>query len=180
MDRPRTFRRVRIAVSALCLLVCVGVVVLWLRSYSWHDEAHCPLPGESVNPSQWRTVRLRDETTFKPSPRMLMVFSGRGSLSLYAGEQVPGRSGAFPWGWGADTYYIGDTVSTGRPMQKWYFSSNKYGRSVRFPHWVPALVFGALAAAFGIRTPYRFSLRTMLIVTTLVAVVLGAVVFAVR
>jgi hypothetical protein len=48
------------------------------------------------------------------------------------------------------------------------------------PHWAPALAFGALAAALGIRAPHRFSLRTLLFVTTLVAVVLGAVVIAGR
>ena len=50
---------------------------------------------------------------------------------------------------------------------------------VYFPHWFPASVLGVLAAAFGIRR-VRFSLRTLLIGTTLVAVVLGAVVIATR
>jgi hypothetical protein len=46
------------------------------------------------------------------------------------------------------------------------------------PHWAFLLLFGVLAAAFGIRAPYRFSLRTLLIVTTLVAVVLSAIAVA--
>ena len=41
-----------------------------------------------------------------------------------------------------------------------------------------ALLSGALAVAFGIRAPYRFSLRTLMIASTLVAVILGAVVIA--
>ena len=45
-----------------------------------------------------------------------------------------------------------------------------------FPHWLPILVTGAFAAVLGVRKPYRFSLRTLLLATTLVAVVLGLVV----
>ena len=45
------------------------------------------------------------------------------------------------------------------------------------PYWFPALVAGTLGA-LGIRAPYRFSLATLLIVTALVAVVLGTGVVA--
>jgi hypothetical protein len=31
-------RYLRIAVSATCLMLCVLLVALWLRSYSWHDQ----------------------------------------------------------------------------------------------------------------------------------------------
>jgi hypothetical protein len=46
--------------------------------------------------------------------------------------------------------------------------------------WIPVLATALLAAAFGIRRPYRFSLRALLIATTLIAVVLGAIVWAVK
>jgi hypothetical protein len=47
------------------------------------------------------------------------------------------------------------------------------------PHWFAISVFAALGYMLG-RGPFRFSLRTLLIVTTLVAVVLGAIVWATR
>ena len=42
-------------------------------------------------------------------------------------------------------------------------------------HWLPALLFAAVAAIPWLR--WRFSLRTLLIATTLVAVVLGLIVW---
>jgi hypothetical protein len=179
MDRPKTTRRIRITVSAVCLLCGVAFVILWVRSYSWHDSAHCPLPGKSSNPTSRRLVTLRDGTQFEPSPRMLTVSSSRGRLSIRAGEANPYRSGEFPWGWGRRSVYIGDRTPSAIATS-WNYQSDQYGKHVRVPHWAPALVFGVLAAAFGIRAPYRFSLRTLLIVTTLVAVVVAAVVIAAR
>jgi hypothetical protein len=49
--------------------------------------------------------------------------------------------------------------------------------TIQFPIVVPTLGF-LLAAAFPWLVPWRFSLRTLLIATTLVAVVLGAIVYA--
>jgi hypothetical protein len=49
---------------------------------------------------------------------------------------------------------------------------------VSAPHWLLALTCVALAAGPSMR--WRFSLRTLLIATTIVAVVLGAVIWAVR
>jgi hypothetical protein len=59
-------------------------------------------------------------------------------------------------------------------VNKWGLS----GRLVRTPHWLPILLSAALVAAPWLR--WRFSLRTLLIATTLVAVVLGAIVYATR
>jgi len=44
---------------------------------------------------------------------------------------------------------------------------------VTFPDWLPIVLFGGIAVAPWL--PYRFSLRTLLIATTLVAVVLGLI-----
>jgi hypothetical protein len=65
-------------------------------------------------------------------------------------------------------------------MPKWGYESHQYGRRVLFPHWLPALLFAALALAFGIRRPYRFSLRTLLVAMTFVAVLLGLIAVAMR
>ena len=52
------------------------------------------------------------------------------------------------------------------------------GRPMTMPIWGAVLLAAALAAAPWLR--WRFSLRTLLIVTTLVAVVLGLAVYAAR
>ena len=49
------------------------------------------------------------------------------------------------------------------------------------PYWCPTLLIAAFAVAPWIpQLSWRFSLRTLLVATTLIAVGLGAVVYAVR
>jgi hypothetical protein len=48
------------------------------------------------------------------------------------------------------------------------------------PYWFLILLTAAIAAAPWLRWPKRFSLRTLLIATTLVAVVLGLIVAVLR
>jgi hypothetical protein len=54
------------------------------------------------------------------------------------------------------------------------------GDTLFLPHWLLVLLTGASSVFVGMRRPYRFnfSLRTLLIATTLVAVILGLVVYA--
>jgi hypothetical protein len=48
------------------------------------------------------------------------------------------------------------------------------------PHWAVVAVCAAIGTAIAIRTPWQFSLRTLLIATTLLAFVLGVIVIAAR
>jgi hypothetical protein len=80
--------------------------------------------------------------------RQLIV--NKATLRVSEGAIVPRRQ-AFFYGVGRNSYWLG------------------------FPHWLPVLLTGALAIALGIRHAYRFSLRSLLLATTLVAVVLGLV-----
>jgi hypothetical protein len=57
-------------------------------------------------------------------------------------------------------------------------ASSPFELAITAPHWFVLSSLGIIAA-FG-RPPWRFSLRTLLIATTLVALVLGLVVYAVR
>jgi hypothetical protein len=56
--------------------------------------------------------------------------------------------------------------------------SRKQG-SIHVPHWFVIVLAGALAAVFGIRRPHRlrFSLRTLLVAVTAVALMLGWVMY---
>lgn len=60
------------------------------------------------------------------------------------------------------------------------FSPLPAGSILYMRYWIPVFATGFLAAVLGIRRPLRFSLRTLLIVTMLIAVVLGAIVYAAR
>jgi hypothetical protein len=52
--------------------------------------------------------------------------------------------------------------------------------SVKVPHWFPVLLFATLATLPLIRWRWKYSLRTLLIATTLIAVLLGLVVYLAR
>ena len=63
----------------------------------------------------------------------------------------------------------------------WYFKSDMKSRfgwwlHISVPHWFLTTIFAIAATAPWIRWSKRFSLRTLLLLTTLVAVVLGLVV----
>jgi hypothetical protein len=59
---------------------------------------------------------------------------------------------------------------------------NVYGNLsvVTAPHWFLMSIFGTLAVLLWLAQLHRFSLRTLLIATTLIAVVLGLVVWSMR
>ena len=176
MDRPTIISRLRITTSVVFGVLCVALIALWVRSCWWLDYAHCPLAAQVIDPS---SVQLQYGMKFggQLSPRMLTVRSSRGRLWIRAGVQIEFRTGVFPSGWGMRSDYIGDRTPSPIAIPTWNYKADQYGKRVSVPHGFPALVFGALAAAFGIER-VRFSLRTLLIVMALVAVVLGAVVAA--
>src|SRR5262249_16652588 len=40
---PTRFRRLRIFLSGLCFVACLGFVGLWVRSYRWSDRVQVPI-----------------------------------------------------------------------------------------------------------------------------------------
>jgi hypothetical protein len=155
------FRKLRIAWSVVCLIACVLLIVLWVRSYSnGHLEGYLPapstvccrsmtgvvialrLPAETVTPSLGR--ENYQPLTFQPFET--------GPVDI-----VPTRSG-FIFDWHSSSFWI-----------------------VQLPYWflvaIPALCG---VAPWLNQFSWRFSLRTLLIATTLVAVVLGLAVWATR
>ncbi len=119
------YRKLRIAWSVGCGILCVLLIVLWVRSYG--DTQ----PTEIIGVPLWvidGTIRIYD-----PSP-----------------PPVPTK----------DFIFIGD------------------GCIGRLPIWSLATGVTAFAALPWIR--WRFSLRTLIIAITLVAVVLGLIVWAIR
>ena len=75
------------------------------------------------------------------------------------------------WGW--------TTIQTMPGTQRtWAFSSDNYGTRLRFPYRLPIAICVLLAVApWVFQLPRRFSLRTLLIATTLLSVLLGLVVW---
>jgi hypothetical protein len=143
------FRKLRIAWSVAWGLVAVLLGVLWVRSYLYHD-------------------------------RVLVRYHGpghaAGAVSAY---------GAIQFGEG-DTPDLGDREFTVISKSARRSPIDSIGPSlkmhaVRFTDWylaVPIWMLVLLVTMAGSGPWLRFSVRTLLIATTLVAVVLGLIVYA--
>jgi hypothetical protein len=143
MDRPRLTRGLRIAWSAWWGILCVLLVVLWVRSYSWKDL----LSGHVGN-------------------RWFVIESAEGRLAFRSQDNAGG-------------------ISTTWRIDSWGTRTQRYGTRINddliFRHWSLAFTFAILASLpCMVRFPsrLRFRLRTLLIATTLIAVVLGLIVWS--
>jgi hypothetical protein len=150
------YRKLRIAFSAVCGIICLLLIALWVRSHYWNDvyAIHVgayKLGVQSVVGRLWfvralNTVSFHQRITNQTSRNRLIeiVRADENAIGFYFGRPHP--------------------------------SSSDFRLSV--PHWwfvVPAFVLAALP---WIHWSNRFSLRTLLIATTLVAILLGLIVYA--
>ena len=145
----RFLRYLRIAFSATCLIACMLLIVLWVRSYWKMDILDVPL-------HRWQVV--------------FGSYHGY-ALATFDGFETDDRD------WNMRSY--GPTWFPEFPT-RFRFGIQRVPTFVYVegPYWVCVLVaatIGILAALPWIR--WRFSLRSLLIATTLVAVVLGVIVW---
>jgi hypothetical protein len=150
------FRKLRIGWSVFCGLATVLLIVLWVRSYIKND---------------------RITLGFVPGPGYTFD-SINGELSLARAKRI---AGGMPQGWSAWTY----PSDPSEYPRAWYAYPSTEILGFRFgkfffamPHWFPAVVAVTAAAVPWLR--WRFTLSTLLIATTLVAVVLGLIVWAAK
>jgi hypothetical protein len=145
------FRKLRIAWSVVWGIVAVLLIVLWVRSYWCFDTCSVCFDG---NRGHW--------------------------LGSIAGEIRYGRpidaSGAHGLRWQTYDEPVNEWLQHESPRNSVF--GFRWGKSPQgphgcpiVPHWFPVLFFGLIAAAPWL--PRRFTLSTLLIATTLVAVVLG-------
>jgi hypothetical protein len=153
------FRKLRIAFSALCGLAAVSLVVLWAGSDSriyritWHyNRAEALQVGSCAG-----LVELR---TFKDSP-----------IPVPPSANHTGREFMCEW-------FESMRLINGK--MRWWFESPSPVSHFDFeiPHWFLIMIFCGLATMPWLR--FRFTLRTLLIATTLIAAVLGLIVWTAR
>jgi FtsH-binding integral membrane protein len=148
------YRKLRVAWSITCSIACVLLIMLLVRSYWWVDNMLLP-------PSK-RTMAISQEGVLVFSSQPVQYDTGYRWLLSFSVDDIPSRIKS-------------------APTSRWGFSSGPFATFLIFPHWFPVLFFATLVAVPWIRqTPKRFSLRTLLIATTLIAMVLGLVVWATR
>jgi hypothetical protein len=175
------FRKLRIAWSVGCAIACLLLIVLWVRSYLSYDRMHCPLSSLLIDQSlRQRAVELIDGRQRIHGSQLLILHSIEGRLRVHAGGQSLEGPGWYLSWWDVESTPV-DNLSphrTTRVSPRWNYGFGEYGRYAEFPHWFPVVFFGGLATIPWLHWSKRFSLRTLLIAMTLVAVALGIIVAA--
>jgi hypothetical protein len=145
------FRKLRIAWSATCGIACVLLIVLWVRSYQNVEELN------RTSESAICTYILSDSGT---------VSFGRQYIEPFESFLPPEAHG---W------RYAEYGPNLGRHVKRFTFEWSAPEVMIRAPAWFLALFPATLATLPWIK--WRFTLRTLLVATTLVAVVLGLIVY---
>jgi hypothetical protein len=129
--------------------MCGLLIALWVRSYSWTDQLSGPLFQLGI----------------------LQVSSIRGGLVAQVNPHRPGYQ------WNVDHYYRNRPWVARLPF-RFGGEFRRIPNGLTMPHWFLVLVVGSVAAILWTPWSRRFSLRTLLIATTLVAIVLGLMIVA--
>jgi hypothetical protein len=173
------FGKLRIAWSVFWGVACVLLICSWVRSYRWVDGVKCYRPMHATYFLVSASKELRLEIIPDSNPPNFSYFP-----STYKGVHrlsVPPMRDA-----NADGYCrvfnapaSGDPDRLATSIMGFRLVSPPAKQLPVIPHWFAVSLFGVLAVAPWRRSSdWRFSLRTLLIATTLVAVVLGLVVWA--
>ena len=148
VDSSIMARKLRIAVSVFFGLLTVALCVLWVRSFCINDSVQ------------------------RIGPSVTSLYSNNGYLGV---RHLPKNFHLQYPGPGAD-WKVVSTAADGRVPRQWAKFSG-FEKSATMPTLLIALPAAAFACLPWVRAGTRFSLRTLLIATTLVAVVLGRVVW---
>jgi hypothetical protein len=149
-------RKLRTSFSAICAVACLLLIALWIRSF-WQVDT---ISGPAL-----------------PKLKCGMI-SSQGRIIIVWSSQSP-----FPSKWELVT----QEVKEGRPFFRQF--ENMFGfavvslsseQEIILPHWFLVAITATCAVAPWLKWSRQFSLRTLLIGMTLVAAVLGAIVYAIR
>ena len=142
-------RKLRIAWSVFCGLACVLLIVLWVRSYWWTDSIwrYTPTSGTRIDSLYGKII--------------IKVASVAGAVPAVEVD--------------ANSYKNSLPTETAFIRMKFYVGflrrPEPNGFDLFIPYWSPVSAFATVGTLSWI--PWRFSLRTLLIATTLTAAVLG-------
>jgi hypothetical protein len=155
------FRKLRIAWSGGCGIACVLLIALWVRSYSCWDTLYGPLFGGK---------EFAVSTSIDATPGLKVLW------------YIPRLFGSQKVKWRFETDFS-------FKMTDAHANFTIYGMSIyrgfvtgfMVPFWFLAFVSATTAVLPWLPwIKWRFGLRTLLIATTLVALALGLIIFALR
>jgi hypothetical protein len=148
------YRKLRIAWSVACGIICLLLIALWVRSYTVEDR----LSRLKVSGVDWFTTAL---------------VSNWGKVNVIHFRARNAR---------VDPTKIHDwkliRSKSESQIEAYFFKLTTKSTLIRAPHYFVIIIVSTMGAIPWVR--WRFSLRTLLIVMTLIAVALGAVIYAAR
>jgi hypothetical protein len=153
-----SLRTWRSAASIFCLTLCVGFLLLGVRSYWWRDEL----------------------SKFEPESFTHLV-SYKGGL-LYSMVDIPLRS-SVPWTLRSQTTAVWFEKYGIKRHWSLEFEWRRGARGLEIakaPHWILVTVVGAAAFALKPKPRYRFSLFNFLAFTTFAAMLAALAAWLVR
>jgi hypothetical protein len=159
-------RKLRIAFSAACGMLCLLLIVLWVRSYSSIDHPRARYYLLEVFVSTYRGLVITDVDVNQTSESVHIPNVEWGINSFPMRDKF--------------TYYLMNKQNVYSLLG---FRWNSVGsiNEIDIPFWFLVLMAGGLGTMPWIRQfQWRFSLRTLLIATTLLAAVLGVIVWLIR
>jgi hypothetical protein len=145
------YRNLRIAWSAVCGILCLLLIALWVRGY-WHTDSLTKVGSDLI------LNRIGSESG--------ILFLGWSDYKTTPNIPAPDETD----GWEYQEYDVEPHGTAAAWMFKWSVSES----FVVLPTWFVTLLLVVLAAAQWL--PWRFSLRTLLIAMTLIAAGLGLIV----
>jgi hypothetical protein len=149
-----TFRKLRIAWSVFWGLACILLVALWVRSY-WRLD-YCKIPIGALH-----------------------IHTIKGGIIFFALPQRPDwKAGSVPMRYVAHHPVLSSPYSGWSTAGGFTISEEPPAPHLHLSFIAPIIV--AAAAGVLVWIPIQFSLRTLLIVTTVVAAVLGLAVYTFR
>jgi hypothetical protein len=161
-------RRLLNIASIVCLVLCVVLMGMWVRSYYWVEELRGHFVGQQDFVLASRAGRLLVTYIQLSANTPVVAKRETSSWSLNReryGSDLPAEQLQAAWLYPAVRIVHSAALSSRRP--------NVWG--LTFSYWFLAVVSASLAMVFRLRWPIRFTVRGLLILTTFLAVVLGMI-----
>lgn len=148
-------RALRNAISTISFVLCAVFVALWLRSYHWQEQMTLGITSSD------QLIAVSDVGWISGEWIMLS------DADLASGHR-------FGWGW----HMSSRPVPADAPVTSdagFRLELNGPTLVFQFPHWLPIAIALVVGISPWIRWSKRFSLRTLLFMITLVALILGII-----
>jgi hypothetical protein len=155
-------RRLLNIASIVCLVLCVALMGMWVRSYYYRYSLEMRFDSRLLQFVLDRGVLTYwDMHPITTKADVTVMLDDMSQHETFVSSIVePRESAPFP----------GIVLGFGLERRAWSID-------VSVPYWFLVLVSGSLAMAFQLRWPPQFTLRSLFIATTFLAVVLGMIVW---